>query len=431
MKIAVIGLWHLGCVTAGCLAKIGHEVVAYDPNPELIQKLQQGISPIFEPGLDDLLLQTKSSESLRYTSDPKDLAQAEIALITFDTPVDDHDIADTAFVLNETKAIFPHLASHALVLVSSQVPVGSTRCLQEHCASLYSHKMISFGCLPENLRLGKAIDVFMHPDRFIVGLQNKGDQEKVETLLSPITSNIVWMSIESAEMTKHALNAFLATSVVFINELSSLCEQVGANAYEVEMGLKSEERIGKKAYLKPGGAIGGGTLLRDVNYLNHLNQQQNNPSHLMSALLESNQHHKEWLCRKVMSVLSDLKNKTIAVLGLTYKPNTNTLRRSNAVETSRWLHEQGAIIKAFDPMINVLPADLAHFIQLQSSIPDALQNADALIIATEWPQFCEADISQWLSNMKKPIIFDPSSFLIKTLTSHINQIDYYAIGRSA
>ena len=235
------------------------------------------------------------------------------------------------------------------------------------------------------------------------------------------------MSIESAEMTKHALNAFLAASVVFINELSSLCEKVGANPYDVERGLKSEERIGPKAYLRPGNAIAGGTLIRDVNYLIEMGQRKSLNTPLFSALLQSNHAHKQWPCRRIMDVFSHLTDKTITVLGLSYKADTDTLRRSIAIETCEWLHKQGAKIVAYDPLIKQLPSSLEAMIDLKSDVDTALKNADAVIIATECPEFAELHGDQLCELTKQPYVFDAGRFLAKNLEQDA-RIHYFFSG---
>ena len=429
MKIAVIGLWHLGLVTAACLAtKTNHEVIAYDPSEEIIAQLKKNHTPLSEPGLDHLLEHAKTAGKLRYSNQPADLLDADIVWMTFDTPVDENDRADVDFVTRETINIFPYLQNNALLLISSQVPVGTTRQLQTNCPS---HQKITFAYLPENLRLGKAIEVFTQPDRFIVGLNNKNDENiknKIRSLLTSFTENIIWMSLESAEMTKHALNAFLATSVVFINELATLCEHVGADAREVESGLKSEERIGQKAYLRPGNTIAGGTLARDVNFLVQIGQQKKINTPLFSTLLTSNQAHKHWSCRRMTDVLNDLNHKTIATLGLTYKAGTNTLRRSSAVETCRWLSTQGATIVAYDPAITHLPSDLMQFISLKSTLNEALCNADAIVIATDWPEFTALSADQLLATVKQPYVFDAGGFLANTLGNDA-RVRYFSVGR--
>ncbi len=429
MTVAVVGLWHLGSVTAACLANAGHDVIAFDPNQETIQSLKQGKAPVFEPGLDDLIKHGQELNTLQFTSNREDIAAADIVWITFDTPVDDQDVADVDSVLTEVTQLFPHIKPHAVVLVSSQVPVGTTRKLLQRYQETYPDKQVSFACSPENLRLGKALQVFQTPDRVIIGLSSDADKPKLAALFQPFTDNLVWMSIESAEMTKHALNAFFATSVVFINELATLCEQVGADARDVERGLKSEERIGTKAYLRPGTAIAGGTLARDVNFLTQMGEQHTVKTPLFSSLLNSNHYHKQWSCRRVKDILQDLRAKTVTTLGLTYKMGTDTLRRSTAVETCTWLREQGVNVVAYDPMIQTLPSHLCDIIELKSSLLAALENSDAVIIATEWPEFLDITSEQLLASMKQPRVFDAGGFLLKTLGNH-QHIHYYTVGGS-
>lgn len=427
MKIAVVGLWHLGSVTAACLANAGHDVIAFDPDQNTIDSLKQGRAPVFEPGLDDLIKNAQELHTLTFTTRKEDIAAADIVWVTIDTPVDEQDIADVDAVMSEVTQLFPYLKQAALLLISSQVPVGTTRKLLERCREEYPDKQISFACSPENLRLGKAIQVFTQPDRVIVGLADDADKQKITALFQPFTENLVWMSIESAEMTKHALNAFLATSVVFINELATLCERVGADAKEVERGLKSEERIGPKAYLRPGTAIAGGTLARDVNFLTQLSEQHDIKTPLFSSLLESNHYHKQWSCRRVKDVLQDLRAKKVTALGLTYKMGTDTLRRSTAVETCAWLHSQGVNVVAYDPVIRTLPNHLSEIIELKSSLLEALENSDAIIVATEWPEFLEITSEQLLASMKQPHVFDAGGFLMKKLGNQ-EHIHYYTVG---
>lgn len=430
MKIAVVGLWHLGAVTAACLSHAGHDVIAYDADANTIKNFENNQPPIFEPGLDELLCNARKAEKLTFSNNANDLKHADIVWITFDTPVDDNDIADIPFVTHQITALYPYLQNNVVVFISSQLPVGSTRVLQQQCAKSYPNKSITFAYSPENLRLGKAIEVFSKPDRIIVGLETEQDKSKIENLLLPFTSNIIWMSIESAEMTKHALNAFLATSVVFINELASLCEKTGANARDVERGLKTEERIGPKAYLRPGNAIAGGTLARDVNYLIQIGEQQAIKTPLFSALLDSNHAHKQWSCRRIMDTLKDLKNKTITTLGLTYKVGTDTLRRSTAIETCEWLSQQGARLLAYDPHITHLPAELKTIIDLKTTLTESLQNADAIIISTESPEFHSLSADQILALTNNACIFDPGGFLANKLGNDA-RLKYFSVGKHA
>lgn len=429
MKIAVVGLWHLGTVTAACLAAAGHQVIAVDQQKAVITGLQQQQLPVFEPGLGELIGTGIQTNNLIFTTDLQEISNAEIVWITYDTPVDENDKADINFVKEKIIALFPYLAKETIVLISSQLPVGSTRSLQMLCDQAFPNKMIYFAYSPENLRLGKAIEVFNKPERVVIGIDKPANKQLLTELFQSFTSNILWMTIESAEMTKHAINTFLATSVVFANELACLCEDVGADMMDVERGLKSENRIGPKAYLRAGNAFAGGTLARDVSYLLEIGQNKNINSQLLSAVITSNIHHRQWVNRKLKNIIGDLQNKTIAVLGLTYKPDTNTLRRSTAIEFCFWLKQQQAKIQAFDPVINNLSEDLKQFIHLTTNIDDALKNADAVVIATEWQQFGVITPTQIIAQMQQPIVIDVNGFLRKQLQSE-SAIKYFSLGRS-
>src|SRR5258708_4995638 len=251
MRVSVAGLWHLGTVTAACCARGGHDVAVSDDDSSVVQDLRQNRLPVDEPGLAEMTASEIASGRLRFTDDASTLAECDILWICYDTPVDENDNADTEFVYSRIGKLLPYLRPDSLVLISSQLPAGSTSRLNTLRPEL------TFAYSPENLRLGKAIDVFMKPDRVVIGVGNPHSRERLSALFAPFTDRIEWMSIESAEMTKHALNAFLATSVAFINEVAVICEKTGADAQEVERGLKSDVRIGSKAYLHPGGAYAG------------------------------------------------------------------------------------------------------------------------------------------------------------------------------
>ncbi len=429
MKICVFGLWHLGSVIASCLAEKGFEVVGLDPDSNRINHLNKGIPPIFEPGLEDLIKKSLVSKKLVFTTDEKiALNKTNIIWVTFDTPVDEADRADVDYVIDQVKKLFVHLESGMIVLISSQLPVGSTRQLQQAFLKQYPNKKVVFAYSPENLRLGKAIESFTKPERIVVGLRNYEGKEKLETIFKLFCDNIEWMSVESAEMTKHGLNAFLATSITFINELAILCENVGADAREVERGLKSDPRIGIKSYLKAGAAFAGGTLARDVVFLDTIGRSLSISTPLITAVNVSNQEHKMWALNKLRMELGDLNGKTVAVLGLTYKPGTNTLRRSGSIELCENLARNGVIIKCHDPSLKKLPPEYEEKFNFSSSITDALKGAEALVVATEWPDYKTLSIHDILQNMRKPIVIDANRFLERNLGED-QRICYFAVGR--
>jgi UDPglucose 6-dehydrogenase len=422
--IAVIGMWHLGPVTAACLASVGHTVVGIDEDPHLVAELIQCKPPVAEPGLAEMIARECETGRLRFAARFEDAAACEIVWIAYDTPVDESDRADVEFVHWRSMEVLKHLRDGAVFVVSSQMPAGSVARLEREFEPHAAGRYVRFACAPENLRLGKAIEIFLHPDRVVLGVRDQVARSALEAVYAPFTDRIEWMSVESAEMTKHAINAFLATSICFINEIATLCEAAGADANEVERGLKTDHRIGQRAYLHPGSAIAGGTLARDIGFLKSLGHKAMTPLPLIEGVHASNENHRTWLQRRIAEVLGDLAARTVAILGLTYKPGTDTLRRSSAVETARWLNREGASVRAFDPQIKQLPEELQSVMSLGSSIADTLRDADALVLMTPWPEFLALDAA-----LAPPVVFDAARFLEKVLNRRPD-IRYYSIGRA-
>ena len=423
MNITVLGLWHLGSVTAACCAR-HFQVTGLDFDEAVISGLQQGRAPILEPGLNELLNAGLATKRLHFTTDAQDAcAQADVLWLTYDTPVNDHDESDVAFVLERLRRVLPHLPEGALVLVSSQLPVGTCRGLETEFPQFH------FACSPENLRLGKALDAFEKAERVVVGIRTEAKRALLEQLFQPFTPQVIFMRTESAEMVKHALNSFLAVSITFINEIARLCEHTGADAKEVSAGLKSDIRIGPKSYLGPGGPFAGGTLARDVVTLSKLAAEKRETVFVLPAIKCSNDEHRGWALRKIQSRLGDLRGKSIAVLGLVYTPNTDTLRRSAAVELCRQLLAAGARVRAFDPAVKSLPAELGD-IALFFSLAATLEQADAAVVCTEWVQFREAAWPALIQAMRQPaVVVDANRFLEPALKS-VPDVELLSVGRS-
>ena len=429
MNVCVYGLWHLGSVTAACLASAGHQVTGVDADPEIVAQLARGVPPLFEPGLAAMVEEGLAAGRLRFTADVASaVAGAEVVWITCDTPVDEEDRADVDAVVQQAAALLPHLRDGALVLVSSQLPVGTVARLERAFAAVSAGRQVGFACSPENLRLGHAIEAFTNPDRVVVGTRSERDRAIVAELLRPFTERIEWMTVESAEMTKHALNAFLATSVSFINEVASLCEQVGADASEVRRGLQTDARIGPRAYLSPGAAFAGGTLARDVTFLSQLGARHGLPTHLLSGVKASNDAHGGWARRRLGERLGPLAGKTIAVWGLTYKPGTDTLRRSSAIELCHWVVEQRALVHAHDPSIHRLPPGMADVFHLAADPLEAVSGADALVVATPWPDYRQIEASSLAGRMSGNLVLDAGGFLATTLGEDA-RLEYLRVGQ--
>jgi UDPglucose 6-dehydrogenase len=423
MRVTVYGLWHLGCVTAACLAEAGHQVVGLDPDPSVVNNLHHGKPPLHEPGLTELIQKCRADGTLTFANDATAAVHdADVVWITFDTPVNEDDEADVAWVDRQIDAIAPALQPGTVVLISSQVPVGFTAAVER----LWDERGLRFAVSPENLRLGKALDCFRKPERVVVGCRDEATRAVLAELFRPFCDNLVWMSVESAEMTKHAVNAFLATSVTFINELSRICEAVGADAKEVERGLKSEGRIGPKAYLSPGAAFAGGTLARDIRFLIDLGEREEVGSPLFRGVWASNNAHKEWVRHKLTTLLRDIDEPVVALLGLTYKPGTDTLRRSSAIELCRWLRGQGVTVKGHDPAIGALPEELDGVLELCDAPGTVLEGADVAVIATEWPDFKRLPADVFARSMRRPRVLDQNHYL--AAIAHDPRIDYQATG---
>lgn len=430
MQVGVLGLWHLGSVTAACLAAAGHEVTGCDPDATTIEHLDRGQAPLFEPGLDALLQAGLARGKLRFLPDPATaFAEVDLLWVTFDTPVDEDDRADTAMVETQIQSVLADLRDGTVVLVSSQLPVGTIKRLEEFARRTLPDKKLDFACSPENLRLGKAIEVFNCSDRIVVGVRSARARDIIGRLLAPISDRIEWMSVESAEMTKHAINAFLALSVTFANEIATLCELAGADAKQVERGLKSESRIGPKAYLAPGGPFAGGTLARDIEFLGQMSREHGVRSPLLASVQQSNDAHKRWTTNKLVERLGALDGRCIAIWGLTYKPGTDTLRRSLAVDLCDWLLTQGATVRVFDPVVQSLPPHWDLRVVRCAGALDALDGAQAMVVGTEWPEFREraAELAKRPTQVAENlVVIDPNRHLEAPLRE--SGFGYFAVG---
>lgn len=411
MKVAVLGLWHLGSVVAACTAAAGHRVAGWDPDPRVVQDLNAAQPPIAEPGLAALVRSGLDAGTLTFVPDRAHaLVDAAVIWIAFDTPVDDADRADVEFVVNQVENAFSDFRDGALVLVSSQLPIGTVARLERSWQQVAGTRRVSFAYSPENLRLGGALDVFNNPDRIVIGVRSADDRARVEMLFAPITTRLEWMTVESAEMTKHAINAFLATSVTFINELAGLCDRTGADVKDVERGLKTDRRIGRAAYLSPGAAFAGGTLARDLVFLKDLGDRAGAATLVIDAVDSANTLHRQWPQQRLLNELGSLKGKTIAVWGLTYKPGTDTVRRSTAVELCRWALDQGSTVAVHDPAVKEIPASIVAVRRCATPLA-AATGADALVVATEWPDYRGVDAESLAAAMPSGLVIDANRFL--------------------
>jgi UDPglucose 6-dehydrogenase len=426
MKIGVYGLYHQGPVTAACLAAAGFKVLGIDRDAVTIENLRQGRAPLYEPGLNELIAEGLASGQLSFTTELSTFSDVDLLWVAFDTPVDDEDHADIDFVRDSITATFPYLRDSAVVLISAQLPVGSTRALEADFDRVAQRRVVSFASAPENLRLGRALETFRKPARLVVGVRDDRARSLIASVLTPFTDQVIWVSVEAAEMAKHALNAFLATSITFINEIAVLCEAVGADVTEVEEALRSEPRIGRKAYIRPGAAFAGGTLARDVRYLQDIAASREMRIPLLDSIVVSNELHRLWPQRQLAARLDGLKGKEVAILGLSYKPGTDSLRRSLAIELCRWLNREGALVRAYDPKVVRLTDDLRGIVQLTATAEAALAGADAAVLATEWPEFKELSPAS-TALMRGRLLIDQNRFLGEAFAAD-QRVHYVTLG---
>ncbi len=386
-----------------------------------------GSLPVDEPGLADLVRRELAAGSLELDTDRQEaVSDAEVVWIAYDTPVDADDRADVDFVVERARALVGAADPNAVILVSSQLPVGTTGLLERS-----SSPRRTFAYSPENLRLGHAISAFENPGPIVVGVRPDGDRDRVEELLRSFSRRIEWMGVESAELVKHGLNAFLALSVTFANELAEIAEAVGADASEVERGLKSERRIGARAYLRPGAAFSGGTLARDVDYLTQIGEREGVPTKLLRAVRASNDEHRTWARRTVESLVGGtdgrLDGHAIGVWGLVYKQGTDTLRRSSSIELCRALARAGANVKAHDPAIRTVPDDLSGVFTLSASPLEAAEDASVLVVETDWPAYRDVDPGRLVASMRTALVVDANGFLREQLRD-VAGIRYVRLG---
>ena len=406
-NVAVVGLWHLGCVYATSLAKLGFNVFGFDIDKNLIKNLNKGITPIFEPDLDELL-KKHINKNLIFSTEEKILRDKDYIFITYDVEVDNKDTSDMSIIKKLFKIVAANVSSRTVIVISSQIPVGTSRTLINVLKKKgwKNPKVVYF---PENLKLGQAFSSFLEPDRIILGSDNSEELKQFERNFS-FNCPIITMGLESAEMVKHALNSYLALCISWSSELSDISEKVGADMTDVVKALKSDKRVSPHASLNPGLGFGGGTLGRDVQSLRKIAKETNTASKLLDAVYAVNKGRLPMLLKKIMIPNFSLRGKTIGILGLTYKPKTDTLRRSMSLELAVLLKAKGCIIKAFDPAIKK-PIASSPFIEVCTKLPNFFRKLDMVVLMTDWDEFKEINPQTIAPLMNKAVIVDTKNFL--------------------
>jgi len=437
MKVTIYGAGYVGLVTGVCFAEVGHDVVCMDVDNNKIAKLQQGQSPIYEPGLNELLEKNLAAGRLHFTTNVNEAANHGLfQFIAVGTPPDEDGSADLQYVLAVAKNIGQHMQEYKIIVTKSTVPVGTSDKVTQVLQQELSDKKLSFAVLsnPEFLKEGMAIKDFMQPDRVVVGGDNADAIEQMRLLYQPLLKKpeqFIAMDIRSSELTKYAANAMLATKISFINELSQIAEKLGADIENVRQGIATDRRIGPY-FIRPGCGYGGSCFPKDVNALRKSAMQVDVEPKLLAAVETVNHDQKRVLFHKINDHFNqDLTGKTFALWGLAFKPNTDDMREAPSRVLLEQLWQAGAKVQAYDPVAAEEAQRIfgdRNDLQYCPSAVDALKNADALIIVTEWDEFKE-HLQQITQHLRKPIIFDGRNMFDPAEVQALNII-YYSMGRS-
>lgn len=432
MKITVIGTGYVGLVAGTCLAEMGNEVICVDNDTKKLAKLRKGIVPIYEPGLEELIKSNVAQNRLVFSDDlDKAVKSSLLCFIAVGTPQDNDGAADLTTVYKVAEDIAKAMNEYKVIINKSTVPVGTVEKISE---LIKKHTRYDFDIVsnPEFLKQGAAVDDFLRPDRVIIGSNSENATDIMKELYAPFvrTGNpVIIMDIKSAEMTKYAANSFLAAKISFINEIANICEKVGADIEMVRTGMCSDNRIGTK-FLFPGLGYGGSCFPKDVQAMIKTAYEFGCECEMLKAVHETNKNQRRFFVNKIHRKFgNDLKGKTFAIWGLAFKPKTNDMREAPSITIINSLLEQGAKIIAFDPKAAENAKEIfGNAITYAKSAYDALKNADALLLITEWNEFKHPDFDKIKSLLKTPIIFDGRNQYDK---KHLKELgfEYSCIGK--
>lgn len=429
-KLCVIGTGYVGLVTGTCFADLGNDVYCLDIDENRVTNLKQGILPIYEPGLEEVVSQNVKAGRLKFTTDYSEaLKEAEFAFIAVGTPSGVDGEADLQFVRAAAEQIADLVDRPIIVVNKSTVPVGTGDWVSDIIRKRRSGTPLEFSVVsnPEFLREGSAINDFMYPDRVVLGSLNREAASKVAQLYLSLRCPVLITDLRTAEMIKYASNAFLATRISFINEIANICEDLGADVRQVATGMGMDKRIGS-AFLDAGLGWGGSCFPKDVKALAHMAVLHGSNPQLLQAVMDINRNQRRKIVLRLRKALGGLSDKVIGVLGLSFKPNTDDIREAPAFEVIYLLKNEGAIVKAYDPQAmenaqQVLPATT-----LCGSPYDVAEGADALVLATEWNEFKQLDFDRILKLMRTPIIMDGRNLWDPERMRQLG-FTYYGIGR--
>ena len=410
MHIAVIGTGYVGLVSGACFAEFGVDVTCVDVDETKIDKLKNGIIPIYEPGLDAIVEKNAKAGRLHFTTDIKSAVEAaEVVFLAVGTPPRDDGSPDMSYYQQAAKDVAEAINGYKVLVTKSTVPIGTGKWLREFVTkSLKTQTDFGVASNPEFLREGAAIDDFMRPDRVVIGSNEPEAIEVMKELYRPlylIETPIVITSLEAAELIKYAANAFLATKITFINEVANLCDAIGCDVHDVARGMGMDNRIGRK-FLHPGPGYGGSCFPKDTRALTTVADQFGVETRIVDAVIDANERQREAMIPKIEKLVGDLDGKHIGILGLSFKPETDDMRESPAIDIIRSLLKRGAKIRAYDPVAMDEAKHCLPEIEYATDEYDAIRDAEALVIVTEWNQFRALDMDKVKQLLKAPKIAD-------------------------
>jgi UDPglucose 6-dehydrogenase len=430
VKICVIGAGYVGLVTAACFADLGNDVVCIDNNKAKIAGLKKGVMPIFEPGLEEMILRNAKNTRLSFGADIKSAAKrSTVIFIAVGTPPKPSGEPDLSAIENVTRQIAYVLdSSYKIIVEKSTVPVETGEWVK-YTLNINSKKKVNFDVAsnPEFLREGSAISDFMHPDRIVLGVESKKAKDVLLELFKPFKAPIIITDIKSSEIIKHASNSFLATKISFINAIARVCDSSGADVIKVAEGMGLDKRIGK-AFLNAGAGWGGFCFPKDMLAFIHISEKLGYDFKLLKEAFSINEEQKRFVVEKIRQVLGKLKGNTIAVLGLAFKPNTDDIRLAVAVDIIKLLKKEGARIRAYDPKAAKKAAEELDGVVFCKDAYDAAKGSDALVVLTEWPEFTDLDLGRLKRLLRLPIIVDARNIYDPDLIKRAG-FKYIGVGR--
>lgn len=432
MKIAMIGTGYVGLVSGACFADLGHHVVCVDTDHAKIEKLRRGEIPIYEPGLDDIVERNIKADRLSFTSDTAEAVPGRDAIfICVGTPPRDDGEADLSYVHSAARGIAPHISAYAVVVNKSTVPVGTGTEVERIIHTANPKAEFDVASNPEFLREGNAIDDFMKPDRIVIGTDSARARNVMATLYRPLMlqeSQILHTGRATSELIKYAANAFLAMKVTFINEIADICEQVDADVQDVSRGIGLDSRIGLK-FLQAGAGFGGSCFPKDTLALTSTARKAGRPTQIVEAVMAANSERKRRMADKIIAACDGtLADKSIGVLGVTFKPNTDDMRDAPSLDIIPLLQKAGARIRAYDPEGMSEARKYLDDIEWSEDAYGVMQGADALLILTEWNEFRALDLGRTKKLLRKPLVIDLRNIYAPAEMSGAG-FEYHSVGR--